>query len=526
MEKEIEGKILELRENFNDHIREFQEIGRKFVDGTISSGEFKASSGGMGVYAQRGGKEFMIRLRILCGVIDINTLRLIKDLANDHALKYIHLTTRQAIQLHDLQFDEIINIMNKSLENNLYTRGGGGHFPRNVSLSPLSGVEKEAFDVTPYALLVNKYFVSRMNTYKLPRKFKVAFSNNEKDTANASIADLGFLAVKQENKELFQVFIGGSLGAGSGISVPYDDLVEPADVLVHVEALLSLFVEEGDYENKGKARIRFIVKRMGEEGFLKCYKKHLEKVKQTQNLEFELKNDEEINSLVKDNEKIEHINVIPQKQEGFYTVVLHPKGGLLKTEDVKYIVDFLENIPLAQVRLSMEESMYIRNLTAAEAKELLALTKGLRKTTRLSRSICCIGIPTCQIGIQDSQSLLTTILNTFEEKGLTKDILPALHISGCLNSCSRHPVSELGFHGKKKRVKEQSEDVYTLHIGGKVSQNDTHLAKEYGDLLATTIPEFLLELAMKLEENKKEFNEYILTQKEEFEAILKKYLLQ
>ncbi|MPW25776.1 nitrite/sulfite reductase [Alkalibaculum sp. M08DMB] len=526
MEEIIERKIVEQKEIFNSDIRAFQKIGNKFVEGIIASGEFKAASGGMGVYAQRGGKEFMIRLRILCGILDFKTLKLIKDMANDHSLKSIHLTTRQAIQLHDLQFDEIISIMDKSLENDLYTRGGGGNFPRNVALSPLSGVEKdEAFDVSPYALLVNKYFISRMNTYKLPRKFKVAFSNNSNDTANASIADLGFIAVKNGHKEMFKLYIGGSLGANSGISVQYDDLIEPTDVLLHVEAILSLFVDEGDFENKGKARMRFIIKRLGEEGFLNCYKKHLAKVKETQNHQFELKNDEKKDSKEKDKEIIEQENVIPQKQDGLYTVVLHPKGGLLKTEDLNRIVDFLENISQVQIRLSMEESMYIRNLTAIEAEELLEITVGLRKTTRLSRSICCIGIPTCQIGIQDSQSLLTSILNSFQELGLVKDVLPALHISGCLNSCSRHPVSEIGFHGKKKRVKGQVEDVYTLHIGGKIGQYDTCIAKEYGDLLATEIPKFLVDLAINLEWSNKKFIDYISTEKHEFETMLEKYIV-
>ncbi|MGC4017908.1 MAG: hypothetical protein QM793_00820 [Muricomes sp.] len=138
---------------------------------------------------------------------------------------------------------------------------------RNVSLSPLSGVEEEAFDVTPYALMVNEYFIPQMSSYKLPRKFKVAFSNNSKDTANASIADLGFLAVKQGDKNYFKLYIGGSMGANGAISLSYDELIEPKDVLYYVEAAIKLLIEEGDFENKSKGRMRFIVKRLGEGEF-------------------------------------------------------------------------------------------------------------------------------------------------------------------------------------------------------------------------------------------------------------------
>ncbi len=527
IEETLDDRIKEVKEIYRKEILNFKEIGHKFLNGDISNNEFKAASGGMGVYAQRSGKEFMIRLRVLSGVLDFKTFKLIQDFANKYTLDFIHLTTRQTIQLHNLQFDDVIDIMEQSLDNTLITRGGGGNFPRNVSLSPLSGVEKEeAFDVTPYAVFVNKYFVSQINTYKLPRKFKVAFSNNEQDSANASIADLGFLAIQKGGKEYFQVYIGGSLGLNGDISIPYDELIDPKDILYHIEALLNLFREEGDFENKGKARIRFIVKRMGSEAFLQCYKKHLEKVKETQILDFDFINNYQVTIKSSNNEKLEDCpDVIPQIQENLYSVVIHPQGGILNINDSNNILQFIEELPGVQIRLSMDESMIIRNLTAEQTKELLEMTKNLRNTTRLGRSISCIGIPTCQIGVQNSQKLLANIIAYFKEKDFTEDILPSVHISGCVNSCSRHQVSEIGFQGKKKRVNTEMKDAYSLHIGGNTSREDTHLAKEYGDLLASDIPIFLYALAIQIKESNLEFNKYMLSHREEFESLLGTYLI-
>lgn len=527
LEAKLEEKIELQKELYQKEIDVFQEIGHKFIKGEITSNEFKASSGGMGVYAQKGGKEFMIRLRVLSGVLDFKTLELIKDFANDYALSDVHLTTREAIQLHNLQFDDVISIMKKSLQSDLFTRGGGGNYPRNVSLSPLSGVESgEAFDVTDYAVLVNKYFVSRMNSYRLPRKFKVAFSNNEKDTANATIADLGFLAVNQDCKKYFKVFIGGSLGNQGDISVPFDELVPIKDIFYHVEACIQLLIEEGDYENKGKARMRFIVKRMGRDEFLTCYKKILQQIKTSKNLdlaiedEYTLSTHEESKNIVK-----EQPNLFPQKQEGLYTVIVHPQGGILNTNDLNQITAFLQEIEQAQIRISMEESLYIRNLSLDQANQLLDLIGHFGQRTRLERSISCIGVPTCQIGIGESQKLLSNILTYFKKQGLNDDVLPSIHISGCLNSCSRHQVSEIGFHCKKKQTVEKTEEVYALHIGGLASEFDTHLAAEYGILYADTIPEFLYKLALGLKEKQMELQEYTKKYKEEFDSILKEYMI-
>jgi len=373
---------------------------------------------------------------------------------------------------------------------------------------------------------VNKYFLSRMDSYKLPRKFKVAFSNNENDTANATIADLGFLAVNQDGNDLFKVYIGGSLGNQGDISVPFGELIQPKEILYYVEACIRLLIEEGDYENRGKARMRFIVKRMGREAFLICYKKILQLVKQSKNLELVLENGHQSLTKVKDSDALnEQQNLISQKQIGLYTIIVHAKGGILKREDLNRITSFLQAIPEAQIRLSMEENIYIRNLTLAQAEKLLDLVKHLVQITILERSISCIGVPTCQIGIGETQKLLSNILNYFQNKGMLENLLPPIHISGCLNSCTRHQVSDIGFCGKKKRVDQQAVEVYTLHIGGITSELDTYFAKEYGDLLTDTIPEFLYELALCVKEKQLEFKEYMEHNQEEFQSLLVEYLV-
>lgn len=248
-----------LKEILREEIEKFREVGHRFIDGNISVMEFKHQSGGMGIYAHRGGKEFMVRLRIPSGVTNINELKLISEYVKKYNLDGIHLTTRQVIQLHGMGIDDVCDFMRDALEVNIFTRGAGGDYPRNVALSPLSGVDKnEPFDPTPYALAVDNYFLRKIYTYKLPRKFKVSFSNNEEDTAHCTIQDLGFLAVKKDGKEYFKVYIGGGLGSNPRKAIEYDELIEPKDVLYYVEGMTNLFIAEGDYKNRSKARIRYI----------------------------------------------------------------------------------------------------------------------------------------------------------------------------------------------------------------------------------------------------------------------------
>ena len=269
-----------------NEIPAFRELGHKFLNKEVSTGDFKSASGGMGVYAQRGGLDFMIRFRIPSGIMNMNEFKKVYELAKKQNLDKVHLTTRQAIQLHSISIDAVCDTMEEAIKNDIFTRGGGGNFPRNVSISPLAGVDvEEAFDVTPYALEVNNHFMSKITTYKLPRKLKVSFSSSEKDYGNSTIADLGFLAIKKDNKEYFKVYIGGGLGKNPEKSVEFDSLINPNEILYHVEAITNLFIAEGDYTNRNKARTRYIVDRMGEEAFLNCYKEHLNKVFESESLD-------------------------------------------------------------------------------------------------------------------------------------------------------------------------------------------------------------------------------------------------
>jgi len=507
-----------------NEIEDFRELGNKFLSGETSKMDFKGASGGMGVYAERSGMKFMIRFRIPSGIASLKDLKLIYDFTNRYKLENIHLTTRQAIQLHGITIDEVCDAMEEGIKNGLYSRGSGGNYPRNVSISPLSGVEeKEIFDVSTYATAVGDHFLSKVYTYKLPRKFKVAFSSNENDEAHVTATDLGFLAVKENGVEYFKVYLGGGMGKNSKLSAKRELLIKPEDILYHVEAITELFINEGDYVNKGRARIRYIMERMGEKQFINCYNGYLEKVKAGKNLK--VKVDSKIYDKVGIETSIKSPKLFPQKQKGLYSVYIHPIGGQLKSEHLKLIIDKIEVMDNIEVRLAMTEGLYIRNLNGNEAEILLDMTSKMGGNTSLEYSIACIGVPTCQMGILESQRTLSEILSYFKERNLTEDILPSVHISGCPNSCSVHEIGTIGFCGKRKKVQDELTNVFELYFGGDLGIGKTKLGKNYGDIRQKDVPRFLFELASAVYSSNKEFNSWINQNEHELNKIINKYIV-
>ncbi|MGN0145089.1 MAG: nitrite/sulfite reductase, partial [Clostridium sp.] len=488
----------ELKQKLFDEIPGFREKGHKFLNKELSVMEFKHASGGMGVYAEKSKNTFMIRFRTPSGVMSIDEMNWFIKAAEANNMEKIHFTTRQAIQFHELSIDAICDLMEEALKNDIYTRGAGGNFPRNVAMSPLSGVEKgEAFDVTPYALLVNKYFLQKITGYHLPRKLKVSFSNGDNDTAHCSMTDLGFLAVNEDGKKAFKIYIGGGLGLNPKKGVCLDELCDPSEVLYYVEAMVRLFIAEGDYNNRAKARVRYILDRMGEEEFKKCFNKHLAQVKAEEDFTIKMESVEYTKEGIKTD--VQNNRLVEQKQEGLYSVYFHPVGGQAYLKDLKNIFNLIKDMNDIELRLTMTEGIYIRNLNGKEAEEILRVTEGCGGETRLTQSVSCIGSPVCQIGLGSSQTMLGEIIKFFEEKEYSKDVLPSIHISGCGNSCAFHQGSLIGLTGKKKKFNDVYEDGFELHINGTFGEGNTKLAKVYGVLLAREIPQFMYELALNIE---------------------------
>lgn len=515
------------KELFLSEIPNFKEQCIKLLNGDLSKMDYKGISGGYGVYAQRDQKSFMIRLRFSSGVVTKSQLHKVYEFAKKYNIDKIHFTTRQAVQLHDLDVDEVCNIMEEGIKNNIFTRGSGGNFPRNVGLSPLSGVDPdESFDVTPYAVATDKHFMSKITTYHLPRKLKVSYSSCPLDSAHATVQDLGFMAVKKDNKPYFKVFVGGGLGKNPAIGLELDELIEPKDVLYYVEGLTKLFMDEGDYTNKHKARVRYMVYRLGEEEFIKKFKEYVSREKENNNLDINIEpinypDDGGVETSIK------HCRLFEQKQKGYYSVYIHPIGGQIKLNDLEKLLNALDKYKNASIRVAMTEGIFIINLNGKEAEDLLEISKDFSGKTNIEKSIACIGVPRCQMGIQNSQKMLREIIDYFKSNSNGDDTIlnamPRIYISGCVNSCAVHQIGAIGLTGKKKRVDGEMCDAFEIFVDGDFEYDKTRLGKSLGDFKADEIPKLLFEIGEKVANSDTDFYTYYAANEDKIKEITSKY---
>lgn len=500
---------------------EFKEKTAAFYAGELDKMAYKGFSGFYGSYSQKGGKASMLRLRMTAGRVTRDKLAFVAKALREYDVPRMHFTTCQTIQLHDLQQDVVCDIMEKALDVNIVTVGGGGDYPRNVMCSPLAGLERgEYFDVLPYAEAAADYLMHFVKAEKMPRKLKVAFSSSPANVTHATYRDLGFVA-REDGK--FDVYSAGGLGNNPRFGVKVAEAVEPNKILYYIKAMWLTFRAYGNYENRGKARTRYMQDVCGgAEGYAKAYNEKLAEVFASgENLDLTVK--PQVVSKTGDSSKAEGFRVIEQKQDGLYAVLWHPIGGQPSVEQFCALADAIADIPAAEMRLSPDETAYIVNLTGDEAKRVLDLTSGGAET-EFETSVSCIGGTTCQQGMRDSQGLLAACVKAVREANLPANALPCIHISGCPSSCGTHQTGFMGFRGASKIVDGKPQSAFSFFLGGSDRQGCEAMGTELGIMLESEIPAFLVELGKTVDESGLDFYTWNSANPEGIKELSAKYI--
>lgn len=469
----------------------FREKTAAFYAGELDKNAYKGFSGFYGSYAQKGGTANMLRLRMTAGRVTPEKLAFVAGAVRRHKVSRMHFTTCQTIQLHDLDGQTAADIMEAALDAGIVTMGGGGDYPRNVMCSPLSGTQQdEYFDVLPWAEAAGEYLMTFIKAEKMPRKLKVGFSNSPKNATHATYRDLGFAARPDGT---FDVYSAGGLGNNPRFGVKVAEAVEPAKILYYIKAMWLTFRAYGNYENRGRARTRYMQEVCGgPEGYAAAYR---EKLKEA----FDCKEDLDLQicpaetGKTGDGSAASGPRVLEQKQPGLYTVVWHPIGGQPDAAVFCAVSDALEKMPGAEMRLGPDETAYLINLTGSEAQTVLELTRESAQTL-FERSVSCIGGTVCQVGVRDSQGLLAACVAAARKAQLPDGALPQIHISGCPSSCGTHQTGAMGFRGATKMVDGKPQPAFALFVGGESRQGCEAMGRELGVMLEDRIPDFLVEV--------------------------------
>ncbi len=474
-------------ETLSEEVAAFAVAANQFDRGELSRKDYKGVSGGLGSYAQHDAKFHMLRLRMAGGNLTKERLAFIAQAVQKYSINTMKMTTCETIQLHNLTVDALPELMLDAVKADIFTKGGGGDNPRNVMASPLSGVQVgEVMDVMPYADAVANYLLSICREFKMPRKLKIAFCNGVDDRCHSAFRDMGFLA---QSDGTFRLRIAGGLGASNPkMGVEVMENLPGCDVLYAVRAMVDTFCQHGCYDNRAKARTRFMQDTLGADGLKEAYLANFAARKAEGGLDLQIAFAE----LTKQGHgEISGERVIAQKQKGLYTVSYHPVGGLLPPEKPAELLAVIAGMDAVTCRVAPDETLYILNLTAEEAQKVLDVTAD-GAVTDFENSVACIGAAICQQGVRDSQAVLKTCVEAVRQAGVSGN-LPKVAICGCPSSCAAPQSARLGLMGAAKN----GQSGFRVFLGGSDGLGKAAFGEVVAVVLESDLPAMFIELGQK-----------------------------
>ncbi len=440
-------------------------VGR-FLDGRLPIEEFRPLRTLFGLYGQRQKDRYMLRVRVPEGILDAEELSVLAQAAREYSRGFAYVTTRQDIQVHFLRLESVPALLRMLAGAGLTTREAGGNVVRNITCDPYSGVCRSAvFDVTPHSHAIARQFLRNPHSQLLPRKVKIAFSGCPHDHSLTWVHDIGAQAVVRNGRRGFRIVIGGGLGIVPRIAQTLEEFVPEEELVPAFEAIIRVFHRIGPRADRKKARLKFVIDRVGVAPFRELVRKELAAMPPAGDhvyAQIPRELDEQppprhpkgADGRAAGFAQWSTVNAVRQAQEGYCTVRIALPVGTITADQFDALADLCVRFGNGTARATIEQNLLMRwvredDLPALHA-ELLAAGLGAPIAGTVLDPVACPGAETCSSAITNAKGLARAVIRELGTNGLLRDPLTrGVHIraSGCPNSCGHHLVGDIGLYG-------------------------------------------------------------------------------
>lgn len=491
----------------------------QFRSGEIHEEKFRSLRLARGVYGQRQQGVQMVRIKLPYGKLTFKQWKRISDISDEYSTGNLHLTTRQDIQIHFVSLDRTPELWAKLEQDDITLREACGNTVRNITASPTSGIDpKELFDVSPHADAAFRYFLRNPICQEMGRKIKISFSNTEEDTSLAYLHDLGFIPKIQNGQKGFRVVVGGGLGAQPMLAkIAYEFLAED-QVIPYIEAVLRVFDRYGERNSRHKARMKFLIQKIGFEAFVdlvaaeqKALKNHSVTIADESLWEVEQPN--KIADVAPSTSSAYQIwlksNTFEQKQKGFHGVYVRILNGNISSDTSRSLITALAGYIGNDIRVTINQGLLLKFVPTANLPYVFEVLKAHELASPGANSVAnitaCPGTDTCNLAISDSTHITSKL-----EAVIAEDFPELIHnnelkikISGCMNSCGQHGMASIGFHGSSLKAPDKRvlPALQVLLGGATLGNGEGRIADKVIKVPSKRGPEVLRVLLNNYEEN-------------------------
>lgn len=486
-----------------------QSLIDQFKAGEIQAGQLKSNRVPMGIYEQRKNQHYMLRLRCAGGLVTPEQLAKIAFVGHQLSTSHLHVTTRQEIQIHNVDIEDAIPALKKLEKVGISSAGGGGNTVRNMMVDDRSGLTAdEEFDVYPYVEELTSRLIAEKDSFTMPRKYKVAIDTSVATANYSYIADLGLQARIKDGQRGFRVLIAGSAASNAHTGWEVFDFLPEKDLYRAAKALKNWFHKYGNRRNRHKARMRYVFYKYGTEEAKRLYLEEFEELKKDGSIDFEapalplehhkpnfppLKAPTDFETW-KRRYAHKQTNAEGLKEDLWYAYI-PLRHGNNSTDFFAEVAEYLGNYGNDVIRFTKKEQIQVRNIPEEYLTNIYAFFKKLGVyqidyPVVVTNLTCCTGADTCRLGICLPKGAIDGIAKQLLNSNLNLDAIPdfELRMNGCTNICALATWGDLGFSGRVGRVGDDPYPAYTIWLPVK-GKHEIDLQQGY--IAAKKIPAFV-----------------------------------
>ena len=486
-----------------------QSLIDQFKAGEIQAGQLKSNRVPMGIYEQRKNQHYMLRLRCAGGLVTPEQLAKIAFVGHQLSTSHLHVTTRQEIQIHNVDIEDAIPALKKLEKVGISSAGGGGNTVRNMMVDDRSGLTAdEEFDVYPYVEELTSRLIAEKDSFTMPRKYKVAIDTSVATANYSYIADLGLQARIKDGQRGFRVLIAGSAASNAHTGWEVFDFLPEKDLYRAAKALKNWFHKYGNRRNRHKARMRYVFYKYGTEEAKRLYLEEFEELKKDGSIDFEapalpLEHHKPNFPALKAPTDFEtwkrryahkQTNAEGLKEDLWYAYI-PLRHGNNSTDFFAEVAEYLGNYGNDVIRFTKKEQIQVRNIPEEYLTNIYAFFKKLGVyqidyPVVVTNLTCCTGADTCRLGICLPKGAIDGIAKQLLNSDLNLDAIPdfELRMNGCTNICALATWGDLGFSGRVGRVGDDPYPAYTIWLPVK-GKHEIDLQQGY--IAAKKIPAFV-----------------------------------
>ena len=418
---------------------------------------------------------FMCRLRMPNGILNAWQVRGLADAAERLGGGYADVTTRANLQIREIAARHAVEMLLAVQELGLTSRGSGADNIRNVTGSATAGIDpQELYDTRGLCRDMHHYILNHREMYGLPRKFNISFDGGGRVPTLEDTNDIGFVAVRTGGEVFFRLQLGGITGH---LDFAHETgvLLKPQECVKVAGAIVRAFATHGDRTNRQKARLKYVIDRLGRDAFLKeVEKEYGTKLRRAEGMAFDPR------PLA---DKHGHVGVHAQRQPGLnYLGVVLPVGRVT-SEQMRGLAAIAERFGSGTIRLTVWQNLLISDVADRDVRvciaALQALGLGVEASAVRRGLIACTGNAGCKFAASNTKNHALRLADYLELR-LPVDQPVNIHLTGCHHSCAQHYIGDIGLLAQKVERGEELVEGYHVYIGGgAAATKEQAMAREY-----------------------------------------------